>query len=337
MKSCLFIAGMIVLAGCSEPLPEFQHFLDREAQAVSERESSPLENPLDVLNLSDFDIYSPGTLEQNSTHLFLINYGMHSITKVAKNNFDEPEVISFSEGSGPGELQSLQSLAVGEERLYTGDPRQQRIVVTDTDGTHIKDLSVRFSPDNLVYIDDDLILNYNAHQQDYLFTVYHAGSDTTSGFEEIDFGFNEIMKYPGHISVKDSFIYFAGYSEPLLRKYSFDGTLQFSRANIDNFDTSDHYVERTMGDNRVVGFSDEALYSSLDVSIYKDHLIVIPYHNGINENRYLDLYSTDDGDYIKTLSPEFHPRKIAVDENHLYMLAREGDDNILLKYRYPLQ
>lgn len=335
MKSIYLLIPFIILVSCSEPLPEFSEFLDHEAQERTEREVSPLEEPIRVVNFSEHEIYSPGTLEQNSTHLFLINFGSLSVTKVAKNSPNEPQVISFSEGSGPGELQSLQSLAVSEEQLFAGDSTQRRIVITDTDGRHVEDRSVRFSPDNLAFIGQDLLLNYNAHQQDDLFTFYHLDGDSTSGFEEIDFGFSDMMKYPGYISVYDSFIFFTGYSEPMLRKYSAEGELHFSRANIDNFDTSGQYEERTMGDNRMVTFSDDARFSGLDGSVSGEILYVIPYHNGDSEKKFIDLYSAESGDYIRTYSIGLHPRKIAVDEEYIYVLARDGDDDLLMKYQRP--
>lgn len=335
MKGILIACVLIVLAGCSEDRPEFQNFLDREVQSQAEREVSSLGNPVEILNFSDFDIYSPGTLEQNSTDLFMINFGSYSIIKLPKNNFESPEIISFGEGSGPGELQSLQSLAVGVERLYAGDPRQRRIVVTDTDGAYIRDIEARFSPDNLVYADKDLLLNYNAHQQDNLFTFYDIPSDSVSGFEEIDFGFNEVMKYPGYISINQSSIYFAGYSEPMLRKYSWDGELQFSKATVDNFDTSNQYEERTMGDNRIVTFSEDALFSSMDLSQKGDHIYLIPYHNGNSDHKFIDLYSSVNGRYLKSFSLEYYPRKITTDDDFIYLLAQDGEDNLLVKYRYP--
>ncbi|PWN05649.1 hypothetical protein [Rhodohalobacter mucosus] len=335
MKNFFTVSFFILLAGCSEERPEFQHFLDGEPQDQAERIVTVLDSPVDILNFSDFDIYSPGTLEQNSTHLFLIDFGSYSIIKLAKENFQQPETILFREGSGPGELQSLQSIAAGEKHLYAGDPRQRRIVVTDTDGNHIRDIEARFSPDNLVYVGEDMLLNYDAHQQDNLFTFYDMYRDSMSGFEEIEFGFSEVMKYPGYLSANGSSIYFSGYSEPLLRKYSINGELLFSRKTIDNFDTSDQYEERTMGDNRIVTFSDDALFSAIDVSQQGEYLYVIPYHNGNKDYKYIDLYSSETGRYVKTYTLEYYPRKIITDENFIHMLVRDGEDNLLVKYRYP--
>jgi hypothetical protein len=337
MKKILIAFILIWLVSCSEELPEFQNFLDGEPQDLAERVVSPMGNPVDILNFSEFDIYSPGTLEQNSTDLFLIDYGSYSIIKLAKDNLSQPENIQFREGSGPGELQSLQSLAAGENQLYAGDPRQLRIVVTDTDGKYIRDIETHFFPDNLIYVDEGLLLNYNAHQQDDLFTLYDIDGDTTSGFEEIEFGFSEVMKYPGYISADESYVYFSGYSEPLLRKYTMNGELQFSKKTIDNFDTSTNYEERTMGDNRMVTFSDDALFSSMDVSRQGEYLYVIPYHNGNRGHKYIDLYSAETGMYVKTYTLENYPRKIVTDENFLYVLERDREDNFLVKYRYPDQ
>lgn len=329
---------MIFLFGCAgEKTVEYDHFLDRSEQEVSERTVTPLSEPDALLNFSDYEIYSPGTLTQNSTHLFLIDFGSMAIVKVSKEEFENPEKLVFSEGSGPGELQSMQSLAVNDQQIYIGDPRQLRIVEADLDGRYIQDLNVEFSPGNLFVLDDNRLLNYNVHQQDHLFLTYYTEADTANGFEPIDFDFDEVMKYAGYLDAGGASIFYAGYSEPLLRKYSVDGDLLFSRATIDNYDTSDHYESRTMGETRIATFSDDALHSSMDVACYGEHLLVIPFHNGNSEIKYVDLYSASDGSYMETLSADLHPRKIAIDSDYLYVLARDGDDNVLHRYRNPVR
>jgi len=280
MKKLLLLPFLFYMIGCAgERTAEFEYFLDREPQERTERAITSLPSPESALNFSDYEIYSPGTLAHNSTHLFLIDFGTTSIAKVSKQEFGNPERITFSEGSGPGEVQVIQSLAVSDERLYVGDPRQMRIVETIPDGSAERDISTEFSPNNLLLINEGQLLNYNAAQQGHLFTFYHIEPDTTSGFEEINFDFDEIMKYAGYISGDESNVYFAGYSEPLLRKYTTDGELIFSRSTIDNFDTSDFYEVRTQGDMRMAGFSDDALFSSMDVAHYEGYLIVIPSRN----------------------------------------------------------
>lgn len=336
MKPLFTLILLIVLLGCSvEKAVEFDNFLDKEDQTVSERTITQLPEPVAVLNFTDFEIYSPGTLEQNSTHLFLIDYGTLSIARVSKADFSTPVVVAFSEGSGPGELQGMRSIAVSNDKIYLGDPRQLRIVVTDTAGNSIRDINTTFSPNDLHYLDDNTLLNYSAHQQDHLFTLYNIPQDSTDGFEEITFGFDEIMKYPGYLSAESEYIFFAGYSEPLMRKYRRDGTLLFSRSTIDNYDTSDQYFTRTMGENRVTGYSDDAKYSSLASAHYDDKFLVIPHHNGRQGFKNIDVYDSADGSYLETLSVDHYPRKIVLDDDYLYLLARDEEDNFLLRYRNP--
>lgn len=336
MKYLYFSVTLILIAACSEPAVEFEHFLDKEPQAVTERSISSLGEPDAILNFSDHEIYSAGTLEQNETQLFSINYGTFSIARMDKEDFSNLQLLSFSEGSGPGELQALQSIAVSNERVYAGDPRQLRIVITDVNGSYIEDLNTSFSPNGLFSIGENRLLNNAAHQQDHLFVMYDVERDSTNGFEEITFGFDDVMKYPGYLSADQDYIFYAGYSEPLLRKYSTDGTLLFSRATIDNYDTSDQYVARTMGENRVVGFSDDAKYSSLDVAHHGDKFLVIPHHNGEAGFKYLDVYDASDGNYIETFLVDYNPRKIVLDDEYLYLLATDGEDNFLLRYQNSL-
>jgi hypothetical protein len=330
------ILVLLMFVACSEEVVEFEHFFDRDAQTVSERTVTALPSAEAVLNFTDYEIYSPGTLNHNSTHLFLIDFGTLSIATVSKEMFENPDVIEFSEGRGPGELLSMQSLAVSDDRLMIGDPRQMRIVETDTDGLHLQDVTPEFSPDNLFYMGDRQLLNYNAHQQDHLFTLFDMDADSTWGFEEITFGFSEVMKYPGYLYNDGENIFYAGYSEPILRKYTTDGTLFFSRSTVDNYDTENNYIERTMGENRMVGLSEDAKVSSMDVAYYDGTLLVIPFHHGDEDVKYIDLYDASTGDYLKTLSAEYHPRKLSINDEYLYILAGDDGDHLLLRYSNPL-
>lgn len=338
MKKFLLLPLLLLMIGCSgETATDFEFFLDREPQERTERTVSSLPAPESILNFSDYEIYSPGTLAQNSTHLYLIDFGTFTIAKVSKQAFSNPEKLAFSEGSGPGEVQVIQSLAVSDDKLYLGDPRQMRIVETKPDGSPERDISTEFSPNNLLLINENQLLNFNAHQQGHFFTFYHVEPDTASGFEEIDFDFDEIMKYAGYISADESSVYFAGYSEPLLRKYTIDGELLFSRSTIDNFDTANFYEVRTQGDMRMAGFSDEALFSSMDVIHYEGYLMVIPARNGNEDANFLDVYDASDGEYLETYSINHQPRKAAIDGQYLYLLVRDGDDNLLKKYSNPFR
>jgi hypothetical protein len=121
-----------------------------------------------------------------------------------------------------------------------------------------------------------------------------------------------------------------------LEKYSTYGTLLFFRSTIDNHDTSDQYVARTMGENRVVGFSDDAKYSSLDVAHHGDKFLVIPHHNGEAGFKYLDVYDVSDGNYIETFSVDYNLWKIVLDDEYLYLLTTDGEDNFLLRYQNSL-
>jgi hypothetical protein len=330
------ILALFMFTACSGEGVEFEHFLDREVQTVSERIVTELPSAEAILNFTDYDIYSPGTLNHNGTHLFLRNFGTLSIASVSKEKFEHPEVIEFSEGQGPGEVLSMSSITVSDDRLVIGDNMQRRILLADTDGRHLGELTPEFSPDNLIMLQDDLLLNYNAHQQDHLFTFNDMDADSTWGFEEIAFGFSEMMKYVGYLYNDGDNIFYAGYSEPILRKYSTDGTLYFSRATIDNYDTDGFYVERAMGENRMVGYSEDAKHSSMDAAYYNGTLLVIPFHNGNEELKYIDLYDASNGDYLETLSLEYQPHKMAIDDEYLYILARYGDDNLLLRYSNPI-
>jgi len=153
----------------------------------------------------------------------------------------------------------------------------------------------------------------------------------------------EILAYNGSITYNNQSLYFAGYSEPLIRRYDLSGEepeLVFSRAVIDDYNSENNYrkMERTAGGSRFWMFTQDAKFSSEDIAVDDNYLYSVRHHNDEEGYKYLDIYDVEDGSYRGSFSLLHYPSEIAVDEDYIYTLESEGNDPIrkyLIKYEKP--
>lgn len=334
MKKIWVLTGLLIAAGCSEEGTEYETFLDRTDQQATERVVSGEPETEASVNLSDYEIYSAGNLAANSTHLFMVDYGRANVVRVSKTDLSDIEVWDIPEGEGPGEVQIVQAVGPTDEHVYIGDPRSMKLVKKDTDGHHLRDISAEFSPGNFVITRTGRIINQSPVMQENQFVIYHPQADSLYGFEEGQVDIEESMKYSGYLSADGEALYYGGYSEPVLRKYSLEGDLLFSRSTIDNIDTRDNYQDYSSDEFRAFGFSEDARYSTYRLDVSGDELFVIPFHNGESGFRYLDIYDAQNGEYRSSLRMDYFPRDVIAEGDYIFTLTRDEQEEMWI-CRYP--
>ncbi len=325
---------LFILISCSSNNSEriYNGFFDHDKQPGSERTFRDGPEPYHVLNFSEMELFRPGNLEHNDTHLFLTDFAEQAVIKVSKKNPQDVQVFRLSEGKGPGEVLSVQGFAVNNERIVVGDQSNKRYVVLDTDGNHLQDVPVKFNPTNIRLTDDNRVTSFSPIQQPFLFMIYSPEGDSLGGFGPPEPGIESSMKYTGYFRYADGNIFVAGYSESLIRKYNMDGDILFSRSTIDDYDTTGNYENRSTDQFRAFGFSDDALFSTRQLAVYGNLLYLIPHHNGDSSRKFIDLYNAENGTYKESLRLDVFARDLAADEQHLYILANVDDEATLRFY-----
>lgn len=136
------------------------------------------------------------------------------------------------------------------------------------------------------------------------------------------------MMYGGVIASHGNSMVFAGYSEPILKKYSLDrGELLFSVNIIDDYDSSYNYVTSESGEYMSMGFSPGALYAVSGLDVIDDFIYTTNRHNGERNNNFIDVYSQSDGTYLESYSLVNYPVSagLAVDGDYIYSIEMEAD------------
>jgi len=328
----ILFAIIFISCGSDKSVRLYTDFFDHDKQPVSERTFRDGSEPYHILNFSEMELFRPGNLDQNGTHLFLTDLADKAVIKVSKKNPADVQVFRLKEGKGPGEVLSVQGFAVNNEKIVIGDQSNKRLVIMNTDGSHTADVPVRFNPTNIKLTNDNRIISFNPIQQPHLIMVYNSEGDSLKAFGPEKPGIESSMKYSGYFRYAEESIYFTGYSESIIRKYNTDGDVQFSRSTIDNYDTSNNYENRSTGQFRAFGFSDDAVFSSRQLAVYDDLLFLIPHHNGDSTRKFIDIYNAENGAYKESIRLDVFARDLAVDEQHLYLLAADGDDITLRFY-----
>ncbi|MDZ7715095.1 MAG: hypothetical protein U5J95_02665 [Balneolaceae bacterium] len=148
---------------------------------------------------------------------------------------------------------------------------------------------------------------------------------------------NNMLSYEGVISGQENKIYFAGYSEPIIKKIDSDGNIVFSKSTIDNYDTSANYAKTQSGDlsNNLLSYTPGALFSSLDLDVCDEHLFIIPHYNDDESFKYLDLYSSIDGKYLETYTTDHFLTSLTVDSANVYAITVGDGTKFISKFDNP--
>lgn len=144
------------------------------------------------------------------------------------------------------------------------------------------------------------------------------------------------MVYEGFINTQNDNIFYAGFSEPLLKKYASDGKLAYSVATIDNFNTEANYMKSDGG--AMMGYTPAAQFSTRSFNIYQSYWIVVSYKNGDQISTNLDIYNEHNGHYIGTLEG-LKPRTkdLQVDDKFIYAVSTNGRKFMLTRYKNDIQ
>ena len=322
----------ISIAACSgSPSPgEPEDFLHKVAQTATERVIDSRLMALDSLNLSDFDVFNPQRIVVDEEWIFVNDVSKGMVLAVAKENYGSYRLIGHGPGEGPGETSGFRGFDVHDDVLVLAN-RPGRLARFSIEGVFVGEQVIGQHPRRLEAMEDGSVLVMDALNAEYLLTVIGADGAEVEGAGMVPNPAREermgwSLRSEGAIDYHDGFIYFAGYAESLIKKYSLDGRLEFSVSAIDNHSSEHSYMERESGSMRIAGYTDTALYSARNIRAYGRYCLIRPVSDAQgNALRFLDVYDTTAGKYVRSYAVTRSPSDYALDDVHLFML--EMDDN----------
>ncbi len=310
----------------SDTAPE--SFFSKEAQIAEERVVVARLAAVDSVALSDYDAFNTYNIVVDDQRIYVSDSRQGKFLAIAKGDHESYRFIGHGLGEGPGELTSFSGFDVSDQHIVVAN-KPYRIARYTVSGSFVGETSTDQRVTRLKATEDDGVLIFSAMSDDHLFTLMDVDGAVIRKIGKVTDALettepSRMLRYTGFVEYDKGYIYYAGYSESLIKKYARDGTLLFSVSTIDNHPGELNYVETVGETQAIIGYADTALYASLDIVVYGSYCLVQPASDDDGVTlRYLDVYDADTGRYIESYSVSKPPLGYTVDDDHLYMLQSD--------------
>ena len=259
--------------------------------------------------------------------IYLGDSRLGKILVIDKEDFGTHRFIGHGRGEGPGEVAAFRGYGVSDQHLVLAN-RTHSVSRFTLAGKFVAEHPVDQYITRLAVTEDGKALTFDNASSDNLILVSDVDGTVMHRIGKVQNTENQglawPLRYSGFLEYHNGHIYYAGYSESVIKKYTLDGTLLFSVSTIDNHPGEINYVETVGETSRVMSFSPHALYASLNIQVYGEYCLVQPESDDDGVTlRYLDVYDAATGEYIKSYGVTRPSMDFAVDDDHLVMLQAD--------------
>lgn len=318
---------LLVIASCSSnhTNQEEGDFFSKREQVKKERRFTARMQAVDSLNLSGYGAYRGSIVRVDDQRIYVSASDLGMVVAINKRDPSSYYLIGNGKGQGPGEISGFSDFAVDEQHIVF--PRPHRVITWSKSGALVQDMQVDPRVRRLRPLANDRFLIFSTLTMDYLFNILDGEGAVVRSFEKAGREASLSLKYEGRIDVDERYVYYAGYSESLIRKYTLEGELVYSVATIDNYPSELNYVTSEAGGNSVLmGYAQTALYATLGIAVYGTYLLVHPApdrNQDVPDLLAFDVYDASDGKYLETYNLSGLPNSFAVDDDHIYTVETD--------------
>lgn len=335
MKSLLFVCTSLLLISCAEKKLELgdKPFTFTQEQKINEREIKDLV-VIDSLNLDSLGIYTPAILDKTSKGLVFFDRSDRLVINVDED-LTITKTFKVPEGRGPGELGAIRRFDEEDGKLVFVDNGLNKLTHYSLEGDFLREFKVSGIPFMEVAksIDNDRYLIASTFMTDSLYHLIDLEGNVLKRIQsskEVD----NPMMFTAQLKVFDNYLYLAGYSEPLIKKYNLEnGALIYSKEMIDSYETTESYMSFSNG----AGFTEDAIYGSIAITIENGLFYSARHHNGKKDYKFVDVYSESSGDYqfSYVLDNFINNESLAVDGTYMFTIETNSEgENLLMKYLF---
>lgn len=340
----LKILSLLIIYFCFCSCSEFKNensFFDKENQDLSNR---IVKSDLRLVNnfklYDNYGITSASSLMLYGNSLLITDSSQNKICKISTNSFEIETCFSIPEGQGPKEIRSMFPFAFHEKTIAVVDNSQSKIQYRSDNGEFIAEYSLsNLQPERILYKDSYSLITLSDpffSGKEFLLHEINESGDLIAAFGRIDEEKFNTLKYPGNINIDSGGnIYYAGFSEHILKKWDSNYNLKFSISSIDNFPSELNYVTNTNSESQIMGYSEFGVFSSIGSSLFKKYWLIL--HGGVSgdndELPKLDIYSVESGEYLFTFELPYRSNgPIVVDDNYIFLIQFIDDELSLVIY-----
>ncbi len=342
MKKIIYTSvAFFALLSCQKTQEE-SPFLDIKIQEIEKRifQSKNLNLEFEK-DLEELGILSFTTFSEINDHIVVVENSELVVRYLDKESLTVKKTFSIKKGRGPKELEYIMAFDANDVSLVVIDNQLLKVILFDHQGNLINEFKTRRKPFRVnLSSKEDLNLLYMVYNNDldssFIYNIDKKG-DVNYEFEKESFKNTPPFSIEGNIKTFNDTLYYVGGYDPYIKKYV-RGEKIYSRATIDNYDSSLNYITVVSGESRSVSLSPAAVFSSRDFDVKKGSIFVIPYSNGDKDFSFIDVYASKDGSYIKSFRTIDVPDKIIVyeDERSILTIEKVGEleKPVLRKYSY---
>lgn len=352
MKIFIFgflFSSLCLITACKNELGKSNDevFLQGKAQTSTSRIfKDKIGSPVEFASLDTLRLFNPFSIVVSNDQVIVHNGPPNTRFWVA-NTKNLSESFTFgSLGKGPGEYLSPIDIEFSADgSIYVMDSRLRRLDKWSATGEIIESkVFETLEPYRmaLAEVSNDLYIFTPPRNQ--LFHRYDRDYNYVSSFQSSSDSlrlFLRRVQLSGEINSDPNGLYYAGYGNHFLKKYSFDGELLYSRKMIEEIQPPSIITEET-GDSNSTMFriSDDFKPAARTMMSYQDKIFVLYLGNDSNlMGRTVDVYNSDSGDYLYSLKISTKDRRadyIDIDSNGtIYSLEFDRNMNYVL-YTYKL-
>jgi len=307
-------------------------FFQKELQQFETRSNIKILENVKKQVIDSLNLYKTRSLRGRKNFLFLSEN--RQIAIINKGDLKLTKTVQLTKGKGPGEVLAINAFDISSKHIAVLDRQASKVVLLDRSGSFKNEVIIEnLYADYMALFNNESFIIFSSSTGKYLFNELDLSGALVNQYEMQNSEKKyHSMKYTGHLQVHDNNIYFLGYGESILKKFDRNGNLLFSRSTIDNWSSEDNYEKYNTGEFYVQRFTDKAQYAFADFTVWSDYLIAIPHHNKDAEYRYLDIYDTNNGDYLGTYKTEGYASEVVADDKYIYTKEILNGDITLKKY-----
>ena len=288
---------------------DVNNFFESDPQDKSSREELIELHALKSVNLSQsFDLFRSGLLAVNNNSIMVYDYQHKSLFQF---DYEFNLIGEYGrEGRGPEEFVNPTDLMTDDTGYFwIVDGRNSRITRWSDKGEMVfeQPVSLGLVPHRFAPMSDDMFVLFSLMGQFSMHTVDLEGKIQNSFLSVTGRNFsNKGLLLDGEITAREDRIYYAGTRNDLIKAYSQDGSLIYSRRVINPVNKE---IEN-MNDDQLRS----APLSALDIQVFDGRLFIL-YGGAMGDPsrwRYLDVYELNSGDYSHTFLLESFSRKFSI-------------------------
>lgn len=349
LKYCFLITILCICISCNEKQNQGRTgvFLHGKAQTAESRVfADKISAPDEIASLDTLRLFNPFSIVVSNDQVIVHNGPPNTRFWVA-NTKNLSENFTFgSPGRGPGEyLNPIDVEFSADGFIYVMDSRLRRLDKWSATGEIIESkVFETLEPYRMALNEGSNELIVFTPPRNQLFHRYDRDYNYVSSFQSSSDSlrlFLRRVQLSGEINSDPNGLYYAGYGNHFLKKYSFDGELLYSRKMIEEIQPPSIITEET-GDSNGTMFriSDDFKPAARTMMSYQDKIFVLYMGNDSNlMGRTVDVYNSDSGDYLYSLKISTKDRRassIDIDSNGtVYSLEFDRNMNYVL-YTYKL-